>query len=207
MWNVSVFQLGGSATLTRPDDPRHALHENGGLADLWYIDDGDILCHPPDLGFVLLGMNFMRPTPKLEQGEIRRRQKSSTTSQTWTQPHPNGKLTRCDCMPVSTVAAGSNTLGVAVGHWEQHTLGDSVGPPSVHRVAKADVIRAMRDRVQLCQDPKVLVLAVSTTSFGCVATRSCKRDVPAEIFDEVGRRSDWQVFLWDSRRTVRNRRH
>ena len=28
------------------DDPRHALQENGGVADLWYMDDGDILCHP-----------------------------------------------------------------------------------------------------------------------------------------------------------------
>ena len=31
---------------TGPDDPRHALQENGGPADFWYLDEGDILCHP-----------------------------------------------------------------------------------------------------------------------------------------------------------------
>ena len=46
MQTVSKFQLGGTAKLTGADDPRHALQENGGLADLSYIDDDDILCHP-----------------------------------------------------------------------------------------------------------------------------------------------------------------
>ena len=27
-------------------DPQHALQKTGGLADLWYTDDGDIMCHP-----------------------------------------------------------------------------------------------------------------------------------------------------------------
>ena len=27
-------------------DPRHEVQENGGLADFWYLDDGDILCDP-----------------------------------------------------------------------------------------------------------------------------------------------------------------
>ena len=40
------FQLGGREKLTRADDPQHALQKNGGLADLWYMDDGDIMCHP-----------------------------------------------------------------------------------------------------------------------------------------------------------------
>ena len=40
------FQLGGPAKLTRADDPRYVLRKNGGLADLWYMDDGDIMCHP-----------------------------------------------------------------------------------------------------------------------------------------------------------------
>ena len=26
--------------------PRHALQKNGGLANQWYMDDGDIMCHP-----------------------------------------------------------------------------------------------------------------------------------------------------------------
>ena len=40
------FQLGGPEKLTGANDPRHALRRNGGLADLWYMDDGDIMCHP-----------------------------------------------------------------------------------------------------------------------------------------------------------------
>ena len=41
---VSNFQLGGPEKLTGADDPRRALRKNGGLADLWYMDDGDIMC-------------------------------------------------------------------------------------------------------------------------------------------------------------------
>ena len=40
------FQLGGPEKLFGADDPRHVLQTNGGLADIWYMDDGDILCHP-----------------------------------------------------------------------------------------------------------------------------------------------------------------
>ena len=31
---------------TRALDPQHALQKNGGLADLWCMDNGDIMCHP-----------------------------------------------------------------------------------------------------------------------------------------------------------------
>ena len=43
---ISNFQLGGSENLAAVDDPRHALQERRGLADLWYVDGVDILCHP-----------------------------------------------------------------------------------------------------------------------------------------------------------------
>ena len=46
---------------------------------------------------------------------------------------------------VSTAADGSTTLGVAVG--SQQFVTDQLS-------AKADVIRAMHERVQLCQDPQ-----------------------------------------------------
>ena len=39
-------QLGGPEKLTGAGDPRHASQENRGQADFWYLDDGDILCHP-----------------------------------------------------------------------------------------------------------------------------------------------------------------
>ena len=40
------FRLGGPEKFTGAQDPRHSLQKNGGLADHWYMDDGDILCHP-----------------------------------------------------------------------------------------------------------------------------------------------------------------
>ena len=40
------FQLGGTEKLTGAHDPQHALQKSGGLADQWYMDDGDISCHP-----------------------------------------------------------------------------------------------------------------------------------------------------------------
>ena len=40
------FQVGGPEKLTGADDPQHALQKNGGLAELRYMDDGNIMCHP-----------------------------------------------------------------------------------------------------------------------------------------------------------------
>ena len=46
MQRIQSFQFEGAKKLIGADDPPHALQENGGLADQWYLDDGDILCHP-----------------------------------------------------------------------------------------------------------------------------------------------------------------
>ena len=51
----------------------------------------------------------------------------------------------CLLSSVSTVATGSNTLGIAVGPCQ--FIVDQL-------LAKADVIRAMHERVRLCQDPQ-----------------------------------------------------
>ena len=40
------FQPVGPEKFTGANDPWHALKEIGGLADFWFFDDGDILCHP-----------------------------------------------------------------------------------------------------------------------------------------------------------------
>ena len=40
------IQLGGLERLTGAHAPQHALQKNGGLADQWCMDDGDIMCHP-----------------------------------------------------------------------------------------------------------------------------------------------------------------
>ena len=46
MQESANFQLGGPEKLTGTHDPQHALQKNGSLADQWYLDDGDIMCHP-----------------------------------------------------------------------------------------------------------------------------------------------------------------
>ena len=40
------FQFGGPEKLTAAHDTQHALQKKGGPADLWYMDDCDIMCHP-----------------------------------------------------------------------------------------------------------------------------------------------------------------
>ena len=47
------FQLGGPEKHIGARDPQPAPQKNGGLADQWYMDDGDIMCHPiPVLSFL-----------------------------------------------------------------------------------------------------------------------------------------------------------
>ena len=40
------FTLRGGEDHASEDDPRHMLQKCGGLADSWYLDDGDIMCQP-----------------------------------------------------------------------------------------------------------------------------------------------------------------
>ena len=65
---------------------RHALQENGGLADLWYMDDGDIVCHPILVPDARQCQSWCGTKPH-------RRRKSFTTWTTWMQHLPNEKLT------------------------------------------------------------------------------------------------------------------
>ena len=42
----SSFHATGGEDNLGADDPRHKLQRNGGIGDLWYMDDGDIMVHP-----------------------------------------------------------------------------------------------------------------------------------------------------------------
>ena len=85
---------------------------------------------------------------------------------------------------VSTVAAGSTTLGVAVG--PRQFIVDQL-------LFKADVIQAMRERVQLCQGPRT-ECALLRESLGVSRTNHIHRvhghailqeKRAAEIYDEI----------------------
>ena len=88
-------------------------------------------------------------------------------------------------MLVSSVVVGSATLGVAVGHRE--CIADQL-------MAKADVIRATHERVQLCQDYQTEValfrkcLGVSRINYILrVHGRAIMQDKrAAEVCDEDG---------------------
>ena len=53
------FQLGGPEKLTGAHDPLHVLQKSGGLADQWYMNDGN-MCHP------ILVLPFRRTPLKTE---------------------------------------------------------------------------------------------------------------------------------------------
>ena len=103
------FLVGWAEKLTGACDPRHALQENGGLADFWYIDVGDILCHSILVSSYL--HEFDDANDKV--GAVRNLHKTEVIH----------CVTDLDAAPfewkidevrlhasVSTVAAGSNTL-------------------------------------------------------------------------------------------------
>ena len=94
---------------------------------------------------------------------------------------------------VSTVTAGNTTLGVAVG--PRQFIADQL-------LAKADVIRAMHERVQLCQDRQT-EFALLRESLGVRRISHILRlhgkpilqeKRAAEISDEVGQRCLGRLF-------------
>ena len=168
------IQNGGPEKRTGAHDPRHALQKNGGLADLWYMDDGDTMCHP------ILVPSFLRAfdVANSKVGAERNPQKTEViyfvndldaAPPEW-RPGDVQNMAR-----VSTATAGSITLGVPVGP-RQYIAEQLLG--------KADVIRAMHERVQLCQDPHVPSCEVSVSVFCSLSRSFCSQCVaPADRFE------------------------
>ena len=125
------FQLGGLAKLTGAHDPRHALQKSGGLADPWHMDDGDVMCHP------ILVLPFLQNFDVANASVGAKRNPCEWSGCSATRVRSVAKT--------SAATASSITLGVAVG--SRQFVADEL-------LSKADVIRAMHGRVQLCQDPQ-----------------------------------------------------
>ena len=114
--------------------------KNGGLADQWYLDDGDIICHP------LLVLPYLQAfdTANAEIGAERNPQKTEVIHYVKDLDAAHLEWRVNDVRPsafVSTTAHGNVTLGVAVG--PRQFVADQL-------LVKTDAIRAMHECVQLC---------------------------------------------------------
>ena len=91
----TYLQLGGPEKSPEPTTRgmRCKQWRPGGL---WYMDDGDILCHP--ILCRLTCRNSTSPMPKLEQSETHRKR---TSSAAWVQHLLNGNLVTCRTWPRS----------------------------------------------------------------------------------------------------------
>ena len=127
-------------------DPRHAIQDNGGLADWWYLDDGDIICDP------LLVMPYLecfdRANPKV--GADRNRKKTEViyyaTEEEMRNHRETWQLGRVEReAAVSSAACGSLTLGVATG--PSSSVDEQLQ-------TKVRVVRAMQEKAAVCQDPQ-----------------------------------------------------
>ena len=166
--------------LTGTDDPRRALQENGGLADLWFVDEGDIHCHP-----ILVPSCLMIPTTKLESSKIRRNQKSSATSQTWTQLHPGAFAGLC----------------LYSGRWKQHGR-SRCGTLAAHRGPTLGRCTVPGPADRICFFFRESLGVSRVNHILRVHTRSCKRN---ELM-RLGR-GPLRGSSRGSRRTVRSKRH
>ena len=156
------FQLGIPEKLTSAHDPQHALQKSGGLADQWYMDDGDIVCHP------ILVLPFLQDfiVANARVGAERN--------------------------PLKTeVICCVNDLGAAPPEWR---IGDVRS--MAKNLGKADVIRVMHGRVQLCQDPQTefalresLRVSRVNHTLRVHGHTILQEQRAAEVYDEIGQRS------------------
>ena len=116
------------------------------LADQWYMDDGNIKCHPILLLPFLQDFDFDVANARV--GAERNPLKTEVIYHVndLDAAPPEWKIGDVRSLAkTSAVTDGSTTLGVAVG--SRQFVTDQL-------LSKADVIRAMHERVQLCQDPQ-----------------------------------------------------
>ena len=184
---------GGPEKITGADDPRHALQENGGLADFRYLDDGDIFRHPVP---VLPYLQAFDPTDA-KIGAERNRQKTQVndyfsdldiSASDWTTSEVRTLAT------VDTSVYGNITFGIAVG--PRRCI-------AYQLLAKVDVVRAFHERVQLCRGPQTEfallrespgVSRINNHIFRVHGHTILTEEVAAKTLDEVGQGSLKRLF-------------
>jgi hypothetical protein len=175
-------------------DPRREIQVGGGLADFWYLDDGDILCHPILVWPYLMAFD----EANVKVGAVRNRLKTEvlyySTRVALEQHAEEWQLERVRAAAkVSLASEGTNTLGVATG---------PAGFVAAQLESKALVVRAMHERVRLCQDPQSeFVLARESLGVGRVnhilrvhGHHLADSGGATAAFDDVGRATLERLF-------------
>ena len=160
--------------------------------EVWEVDDGDILCHPILVPSYLQEIDDAHDKIAAERNP----QKAEVifyVADLAAAP-PEWKVDEVRKLAsVSTAATGSNTRGVAAG--PRQFIADQLP-------AKADVIRAIHERVQLCQDPQT-EFALLRESLGVSRINHILRlhghtilqdKRSADMYDEVAQRSLERLF-------------
>ena len=165
-------------------DPRHEIQYLGGIADFWYLDDGDILCDPK------LVLPFLQQYDAVDAttGGIRNKAKSEVLyyadEATMRSEAAAWRLDEVRAL-ADVRSANESTL----------TLGVSTGPQEAvqsQMELKCQVVRSMHDRIGMCQDTQSEhVLMSQSLGVGRVnhilrvhGARLCGKD-SLKQFDEV----------------------
>ena len=156
------------------------------------MDDGDIMCHPILVPSFFQDFDVANARVRAERNPLKTEVIHSVNDPDAAPPEwKNGNVR--SLARTSAVTAGSVTLGVAVG--SRQFITDKL-------LSKADVIRAMQERVQLCQDPQT-EFALLRESLGVSRINHILRvhvhtileeQSAAEVYDEIGKRSLERLF-------------
>ena len=114
------FQLGGPEKLTGAHDPRHVLQKSGGLADQWYMDEGDVVCHPILVLPFLQDFDVANARVGAERNPLKAEVVCYVNDLDAAPPEWRIGDVR-SLAKTSAVADGSITLGVAVGSRQSRT--------------------------------------------------------------------------------------
>ncbi len=143
-------------------DPRHEIQTAGGLADFWYLDDGDILCDPrlvrPFLGHFDVANACVDGVPVHAERNLIKSEviyyADAATLEANAQAWELDEVRRL--AQVSTADEASLTLGVTTG---------PSGAVREQLAQKVKVVRAMHERIAICADTQTEHV-LSRQSFG-----------------------------------------
>ena len=175
-------------------DPRHEVQIGGGVADFWYLDDGDILCHPLLVLPYLDAFDVANREIGAERNALKTEVIFYATAEDLERHSGEWKLEQIRAKAsVALASSGTNTLGVATGPSHAVTT-------QLHE--KTKVIKAMHERVHVCQDPqREYVLMRESLGVGRVnhilrvhGHQLAEQGGATATFDGVGRASLERLF-------------